>query len=76
MTVWSSIGSREGCVLPSTALIARLRRCFLEATLLSPTGNRNKLIERVVNFFEIEDFEYTIETKVFVDLTIYQVLKF
>ena len=40
------------------------------------TGNMTEPFERVGNFFEIEDFEYTIEAKVFADLTIDQVLKF
>ena len=40
------------------------------------TGNRTQLVERWENFFETEIFEYTIEAKVFVKLTIDQVLKF
>ena len=55
-----------------------LTRCFLEVTLLAnnATGNRTELVEREAKFFEIEDFEYTIKAKTFVDLTIDQVLEF
>ena len=31
---------------------------------------------QMANFFNIEDFVYTIEAKIFVDLTIDQILKF
>ena len=43
---------------------------------LPTTGNMTQPFAKAGNFFEIEDFKYTIEAKVFVDLTIDQVLKF
>ena len=48
-----------------------MKECYL------PTiGNMTQPFERVGNVFEIEDFEYTIDVKVFVDLTIDQALNF
>ena len=60
--VWSSIGSCEGNLFFFAIYCnCSLTDAFLKEHYFPKTGNRTKLVERAANFFEMEDFECTIE---------------